>query len=26
MERILQLLDDLDDLLAVMRQRLHWFP
>jgi len=25
MERILQLLDDLDDLLAVVRQRLHWF-
>jgi len=26
MERILQLMDDLDDLLAVLRQRLHWFP
>jgi hypothetical protein len=26
MERILQLLDDFDDLLAVVRQRLHWFP
>jgi len=25
MERILQLLDDLDDLLAVVRHRLHWF-
>jgi len=25
MERILQLLDDLDDLLAVVRMRLHWF-
>ena len=25
MERILQLLDDFDDLLAVVRQRLHWF-
>jgi hypothetical protein len=26
MERILQLLDDFDDLLAVVRQRLRWFP
>jgi len=26
MERVLQLLDDIDDLLAALRLRLHWFP
>jgi hypothetical protein len=26
MERVLQLLDDLDDLLAAARQRLGWWP
>jgi len=25
MERVLQLLDDFDDLLAALRLRLHWF-
>jgi len=25
MERVLQLLDDIDDLLAALRLRLHWF-
>jgi len=26
MERLLQWLDEIDDLLAVVRQRLLWFP
>jgi len=25
MERVLQLLDDVDDLMAAIRLRLHWF-
>jgi len=25
MEIVLQWLDDMDDLMAVIRQRLHWF-
>jgi hypothetical protein len=26
MERMIQLLDVFDDLIAVVRWRLHWFP